>query len=233
MAASIPGLAGHKGLRGDVLLELKRAQPLTVKDLADTFGVSANAVRRHLKELEAEGLVSYRREQRGTGAPTFVYRLTASGDALFPTMYGEALTDVLAYVARQSGRDAVRALFAARFREHAERLRRELAQGTLEERVAAVVDVLSQQGFMARWTVEDDALRLAEHNCAVRQVAEQFPEICAAEADFLREVLQSDLTRQTYIPDGCNACQYTIALNGADGTDGNRGSPDAPAREEL
>ena len=30
-----PGLAPHKGLRGQVLLELKRHQPLTVKELAD------------------------------------------------------------------------------------------------------------------------------------------------------------------------------------------------------
>ena len=77
MGTSFPGLAGHKGLRGDILLELKRLQPLTAKQLAVAFGVSANAVRRHLKELEAEGLVVYGREQRGTGAPTFTYRLSA------------------------------------------------------------------------------------------------------------------------------------------------------------
>ena len=35
-----PGLAAHKGLRGEVLLELKRAQPLTAKQLAGKLGVS-------------------------------------------------------------------------------------------------------------------------------------------------------------------------------------------------
>ncbi|MDH3368364.1 MAG: helix-turn-helix domain-containing protein, partial [Gemmatimonadota bacterium] len=163
----MPGLAGHRGLRGDILLELKRAQPSTAKELADVFGVSANAVRRHLKELEVEGLIEYRREQRGTGAPTNTYRLGANGEALFPTQYGQALTDVLAYVAQHSGRDAVRAMFAQRFRTHAERLQVELADATLEDRVAAVVRVLSEQGFMAAWSVEDDQLRLAEHHCAV------------------------------------------------------------------
>ena len=98
------------------------------------------------------------------------------------------------------------------FRAHAERLRAELAHASLEEKVAAVVELLSGQGFMAAWTVEANHLQLAEHNCAVRAAAEQFPEICAAEADFLREVLQSDLERNSYIPDGCNACQYTIAM---------------------
>jgi DeoR family suf operon transcriptional repressor len=214
MGTSFPGLAGHKGLRGDILLELKRRQPLTAKQLADSFGVSANAVRRHLKELEAEGLIAYGREQRGTGAPTHTYRLSQDGEALFPTHYGQALTDVLAYVARHSGRDAVRAMFAQRFRAHADRLRAELAESTLEEKVEAVVKLLSEQGFMAAWKVEKDMVMLAEHNCAVRAVAEQFPEICAAEADFLREVLQHDLQRDSYIPDGCNACQYSITLGG-------------------
>jgi len=225
----MPGLAGHRGLRGDILLELKRSQPSTAKELADVFGVSANAVRRHLKELEVEGLIAYRREQRGTGAPTNTYRLNANGEALFPTQYGQALTDVLAYVAQHNGRDAVRAMFAQRFRTHAERLRAELADATLEDKVAAVVRVLSEQGFMAAWSVEDDQLRLAEHHCAVRAAAEQFPEICAAEAEFLREVLQIDLQRDSYIPDGCNACEYTIAKP-AQASKANGGS--APTNEE-
>ena len=45
MTAISPGLAGHKGLRGDVLVELKRAQPLTAAELAKRFGVTANAIR--------------------------------------------------------------------------------------------------------------------------------------------------------------------------------------------
>jgi DeoR family suf operon transcriptional repressor len=217
MGTSFPGLAGHRGLRADILLELKRQQPLTAKQLADGFGVSANAVRRHLKELEAEGLITYGREQRGTGAPTHTYRLSTDGEALFPNHYGEALTDVLAYVARHNGREAVRDMFAQRFRAHTERLRAELADASLEERVAAVVKLLSEQGFMAAWRVDEDTVTLAEHHCAVRAVAEQFPEICAAEADFLREVLQSDLQRDSYIPDGCNACQYSITLGDGNG----------------
>lgn len=212
MTAITPGLAGHKGLRGEILVELKRAQPLTASELADLFRVSANAIRRHLKELEAEGLVAYERQQRGTGAPTHSYRLSPSGEVLFPTRYGEALTDVLAFVAQHNGREAVREMFAQRFRAQAERLRVELAEASLEEKVAAVVDLLSRQGFMAAWSVAEDTLKLAEHNCAMRAAAEQFPEICAAEVDFLKAVLDTDVKRDAYIPDGCNACEYSITL---------------------
>lgn len=224
MLLTTPALAGHKGLRGEILVELKRKQPLTTKELADRFGVSANAIRRHLKELEAKGLLTYSREQRGTGAPTYAFRLSENAEQLFPTQYGEALTDVLAYVAQTNGRDAVREMFNERFRGHADRLQAELANATIEEKVDAVVNFLNQQGFMAAWTVEGDQLRLAEHNCAMRDVAEQFPEICQAEVQFFRDVLQSDIQRYSYIPDGCNACEYLITVDVA--SDTNKQSED-------
>src|SRR5512134_222764 len=96
----------HKGLRGDILVALKRSQPLTARELAARLGVSPNAIRHHLKELEAEHLVAYGREQRGVGAPTFAFRLSEVGEALFPKRYEQALTDMLARVAETQGRSA-------------------------------------------------------------------------------------------------------------------------------
>src|SRR5260370_19324799 len=92
MGTPLPQLSAHKGLRGQILLELKRAQPLTATELAEKLGVSPNAVRHHLKELEAAQLVVYGREQRDVGAPTFAYRLRADGEGLFPRPYQQPLT---------------------------------------------------------------------------------------------------------------------------------------------
>src|SRR5438128_1819061 len=103
MTLAFPHLAAHKGPRGDILLELKRSQPLTAKELAQKLGVSPNAIRHHLKELEAEGLIAYGREQRGVGAPTFAFRLSAAGEELFPRRYEEALTEVLQRVSEKGG----------------------------------------------------------------------------------------------------------------------------------
>jgi DeoR family suf operon transcriptional repressor len=212
MEPMTPGLAGQRGLRGEILVELKKSQPIAAKELAGKFSVSANAIRRHLKELQAEGLVVYSRVNKGSGAPTFVFELSNDGEALFPTQYGEVLADVLAQLARSGGREVVKQMFAERFREHAERIRSELSEATLEEKVKAVAGLLSDQGFMAAWSTEDDSLKLAEHHCAVRAVAEAFPEICAAEAEFLSDVLQTEVVRDSHIPEGCNSCQYSIRL---------------------
>jgi DeoR family suf operon transcriptional repressor len=215
MTATLPGLAPHKGLRGRILVELKRDQPLTAAALAERFGVSANAVRRHLKELEGDGLVGHEREQRGQGAPAHLYRLTAEGEAVFPKQYEQALTDVLAFVAETNGREEVRRIFAERFRAIGERLHGELAGASLEQRAQAVVELLSSQGFMAEWSLDGDRLTIAEHNCAVRAVAQRFPEICQAEAEFLEAVLQTDVERKAYIPRGCNACEYSMSVTAA------------------
>src|SRR2546425_8653338 len=117
MGAIHPQLAAHKGLRADILLELKRAQPLTAKELAHRLSVSPNAIRHHLKELEAELLIAYGREQRGLGAPTFAYRLSAEGEGLFPRAYEETLTQVLERVAAKGGRQAAVELLEDHYRE--------------------------------------------------------------------------------------------------------------------
>jgi DeoR family suf operon transcriptional repressor len=213
MSALPHSVSAHKGLRGQILLELKRDQPLTARELAGRFSVSPNAIRRHLKELELEDLVVHDREHRSQGAPAYVYRLSDRGSGLFPRQYEKALTDVLTYVAETSGREQVQRIFAERFKAHAGRLEEQLADASVEERVKAVVELLSRQGFMAEWSVDGDRITIAEHNCAVQAAAEQFPEICQAEAEFLRAVLQTDLKRRAHIRHGCNACEYSMPMS--------------------
>ena len=201
-----------KGLRGRILNDLKMHQPLAANELAARYGVSANAVRRHLKELEAEQLVQYGREQRGKGAPTFAYRLTSSAEALFPKRYAEELTEVLTYLEQRGGRGEVRQFFDERFQTQAHGLLARLEGSTVEQRAEAVVDLLKELGFMAEWTSSAvGGLRIAEHNCAMQAVAERYPELCDAEADFLREILQADVRRDAHIPHGCNACEYAVS----------------------
>src|SRR5882762_8884790 len=130
MSLPLPHLTAHRGPRRDILLELKCAQPLTAKQLAGKLGVSANAIRHHLKELEAEGLIVYGREQRGVGAPTFAYRLSAAGEELFPRRYEETLTELLQRVSDKAGRHAVVEMFEEHYAALARQLDGALAGAT-------------------------------------------------------------------------------------------------------
>lgn len=215
MTTAHGSLSGHKGLRSQVLLEIKKSQPITTKDLGARFGVSANAVRRHLKELEAEGLVRFVRQQQDVGAPAFAYALTEQGEALFPNGYRDALTEFLGQVAQRDGRGAVVAMFEDRYAALTRRLRAELDVAPKEERLTVVARVLTEAGYMAEWSEADGTFRLAEHNCAMRAVVDRFPEICAAEERFLKDVLNAEVERQAHIVRGCNSCEYAISFGAA------------------
>lgn len=200
----------YKGPRGAILIALKRSASLTAKDLGDQLGLSSNAIRHHLKELEAEGVIGYRREQRGLGAPTFAWHLSPAGESLFPQRYRELLTEVLDRVAAQAGRQAVVAALETRFTDLALKLRAELREATPAQRMEAVMRALIEGGYMAEWHDSEAGLRLTEHNCAIRALAERFPEICDAEARFLGEVLAAAVERESHMLDGCSACEYRV-----------------------
>ncbi|HXV87038.1 MAG TPA: HTH domain-containing protein [Gemmatimonadales bacterium] len=205
-------IGAHKGLRGKILVELKRSQPLTARELAARHSVTATAIRRHLKELQVDQLVEYQRERRGLGAPVFAYRLTAAGEALFPKRYEETLREALEFVERSGGRDAVRRFFAEHFASTAAHLKGTLGQATPEERADAVASLLSSQGFMAEWSPEPGGLRMAEHNCAMHAVAARFPEVCHEELRFLEQVLGARVSRERHIVSGCNSCEYAVTF---------------------
>jgi DeoR family suf operon transcriptional repressor len=216
MASALPLIdpdlpLGQRGQRGAVLLQLKRGRELTAKDLASRLGLSLNAVRH-------QGLVSHQRLHRGVGAPVFVYRLSAGGEALFPRRYGQALTAMLDHVVEHEGRGAAVALLESYFGTLARRLRGDLAAADPEERLQAVAKALSEEGYMAEGTAEAGSGVLVEHNCALPAVAERCPEICAAEARFLAEVLGGRVNRREHIMSGCPACEYHVRFGAEDET---------------
>ena len=214
MNYTAPRLAGQKGLRGEIILQVKRAQPLTAKELGDVFGVSANAVRRHLKELEAEGLIVYGREQRGTGAPTYAYRLSAGGEALFPKQYEQTLTRLIGHVIDRGGKDAAIAVVEEQYADLRRRLRGTEDGSTPFDRLKTVAGVMEEAGFMAESSEEDGEVRLSVHNCVLHAVANCLPEVCDTELQFLKEVLGARVERKKHIMNGCNACEYAIDFRG-------------------
>lgn len=207
--ATLP--SGLKGPRADVVMVLKRAGNRTARELGEELGLSLNAVRHHLKGLEAAGLVDYDRQHKGVGAPCFRYRLTPAGEALFPRRYEDAVSRLLDHVVEREGRAAAVEVLQARYRELAQTLRTSLASATPQERLHGVARALANDGYMPEVRESPPGLpMLVEHNCPMQQVAERFPELCEAEARFLAEVLEAEVVREAHIASGCGSCEYTV-----------------------
>lgn len=204
-------VAGFRGLQRRILTALKRAQPLTVKELATDFRITPNALRRHLKALEAAGVVRYTTEVRGVGGPTFSYALSEAGEALFPRAYAGALGDALDLVRAEQGIEGVVRVFHRQWTALADAARPRMTGRTLGERTAVLAELRTSQGYMAESDAcAPDEATLREYNCAIRDIAARFPEVCAAEERFFAELLGASVERESHILEGCNACEYRV-----------------------
>ena len=204
-------LSGYRGIRSEILLALKKAQPLSAHQLAAQFDISANALRRHLELLEQDGVVRHASHARGVGAPVFEYSLTSEGESLFPSAYVAALIEALEAVKQHAGSKGVVEMFRKRWEALATEARPELEKLPMGERTQLLAALLSAQGYMAEAVVLSDTnATITEHNCAIRAVAERYPEICDAEADFLEMMTGGVVQRHQHILKGCNACEYQV-----------------------
>ncbi|MBU6367296.1 MAG: helix-turn-helix domain-containing protein [Gemmatimonadetes bacterium] len=213
MSDELGGLGGFRGVRADLLVALRKAQPLTAQALGERFGLTANALRRHLKALEEDGLVRYARDVRGVGAPTFLYSLTPAGEALFPQRSTAVLARALAVLRRERGSDAVAGVLGAEWDRLAEEAAPLLATLPPGERLALVAELLTAEGYMAE--VEpappgEPGPLLRIHNCAMRGIAESFPEACEVEAAGVARLVGAPVVRVAHRRDGCGRCAYGV-----------------------
>ncbi len=208
---------GHRGPRGLILLHLKSEGGATAGGLAEKLDCSLNAVRHHLKELEAEGVVTYGRTPKGVGAPAHTYRLTEAGHRLFPERYARTVLDLMEYLVEQEGRDAAVSLLERQYDSLADRL--EAATRGLEgqRRGEAIAQLLTREGYLATW--DEGAGLLTEHHCPHQVLAERFPEICAAEERTLARVLGMAVERRSRIAGGCGTCSYRADGSSPDDAD--------------
>lgn len=86
--------SNFRGTKGRIL-PLLRGPGKTVGELADTLGLTGNAVRAHLAALERDGLLETREVRRGPAKPSLLYSLTPAGESLFPKAHGLLLGAML------------------------------------------------------------------------------------------------------------------------------------------
>jgi len=202
---------GQKGPRGGILCELKGAPRQTARELGDRLGLSLNAIRHHLKELEVAGLIEYEREYRGVGAPVFAYRLSTHGEALFPNRLEGLLGQLLDHVVEREGRAAASAVLERYFVELGRRFQESVAGLSAGERRVMVTRLLAEEGFMPEWRVAPDGADIVLlHNCPLRCIADRLPEVCAAETRFLSMVFGVPMERHEHREGAAGACEYRL-----------------------
>jgi predicted ArsR family transcriptional regulator len=202
----------HGATRREILEVLRRSAGMTADQLAETLGVTAMAIRKHLAALQAEGLLHDRLERRPIGRPVYIYALSPTARKLFPQQYQELTTDLIDDLRAMDGEDKVTRLFQRRAERLYDQLAPEVTGRALPERLAILAESLDSQGYLAEWEATPDGdYLLKEHNCAIYGVAQCAPEVCACELDLFRRLLVgADIEREQHVIDGDHLCCYRL-----------------------
>jgi len=190
---------------------LKRGQA-TAQQLAGALEISPQATRRHLKELDSDGLVQYRTVQTGTGRPQHVYYLSREGRDRFPDRHGEFAVSFLDALAETAGTEQVAAVLQKQWERKAAEYRKRIGEGSMRDRVERLVTLRREEGYMAEWhPVEAGGFLLAEFNCAIADVAESYPMVCGHELEMFGAILPDcEVERTQWLNNGEHRCGYLI-----------------------
>src|SRR5213079_1747761 len=105
--------------RMEVLELIRRKGRASAESIASDLGVTPNAIRQHLTNLERDGFVVSHPERRARGRPSLLFTLTERADSVFPKRYGQLATMVLQEVQELSGPQALDEVFARVAARHA------------------------------------------------------------------------------------------------------------------
>ena len=212
--------------KGKIVTELRRRHSASAVDLAESFGISTNAVRQQLLTLERDGYVAERSVRRGPTKPTLEYSLAPAAEALFPQRYDKMLNAVLTEVRESFGASALETVLGKLGDRAAAKYRSKLTAPDVRGRTYELAALLRASGVEAD-VVETPSggIELREHHCPYGQTVGEHPEVCAIIHTVLHDTVSSQTRQIESIATGGDACRFEIAA----GTSGSVAKTAVPA----
>jgi len=209
------------GTRRRVLELVAERGPVSAAELARTLGLTAAAVRRHLGCLEQDGTIAVHDAgpagHARRGRPARRYVVSTSGQAELGGGYTELATQAMRYLRRTAGDDAVAEFAAERNAAVVQRYAGRLTATDPHERAEQLAALLSADGYAASVRPVDGpqvpTVQLCQGHCPMQHAAEEFSELCEAEARGFSELLGTHVQRLATLAGGAHACVTNIPLS--------------------
>jgi predicted ArsR family transcriptional regulator len=216
-----PEAAAEGSTRGRIARLILENGPVTAAGLSARLGLTPAAVRRHLDNLLADGMIETRIARsygsRSRGRPARLFAITDAGRSAFEHAYDDLATSALRFIAETAGPEAV-AVFARRQVSELERRYRPVVEAAQDgQRVQALAEALSSDGYAASASGAPAAgggEQLCQHHCPVAHVAEQYPELCEAETEAFGRLLGTPVQRLATIAHGDGICTTHVTSPG-------------------
>ncbi len=168
-------------------LLLKKGES-SARDLAFSVGVSVQAMRRHLRSLEVEGFVESTLISLGPGRPSNLWQLTIKGRNFFNDGTERFALDLMGLIEANLAPEKVEGLLNQQALEKASSYRHKIGEGDISERLAKLVELRNQEGYLADYQVAENGMSwfLNEFTCSISGIAEKYHSVCDQELQLIR-----------------------------------------------
>ncbi|MGP9537109.1 helix-turn-helix transcriptional regulator [Brachybacterium sp. AOP43-C2-M15] len=234
---SEPGVA--QTTRDRLVEAISTHGPITARQLAERFGLTSAAVRRHLAALEAEDVIAEHEvpvAHRGRGRPSKSFVLSHSAHEGLPGGYDELAVMAVDELARLGGDEAITALAERRIADWESRLAQHVAEReeggesvTVARRLELLAEMLTERGYATTVRPLHVPLpaagahsgsnprtlvtaQLCHGHCPVLDVAADHPELCEAETRVISRIIGAPVQRLATLAQGAHACTTHIPL---------------------
>jgi predicted ArsR family transcriptional regulator len=196
------------------LFLIKTRGPQTAQQLAALLGLTSMGARKQLESWQQKGMVGYEDVADKPGRPSRRWLLTEAGHARFPDRHADLTLQLIDQVRTLFGDAGLNQLIDSREAASERQYRQHLTgAGTLPERVTALVQARSSEGYMAEVETRDDgSLLLIENHCPICAAAKQCQQFCRSELEVFQRVLGPDCSvgRVEHMLAGARRCVYVI-----------------------
>jgi predicted ArsR family transcriptional regulator len=199
-----------RSTRMEVLELLRRKGRSSAETIANDLGVTPNAVRQHLTNLEREGLVVSQPERSGRGRPSLLFALTERADSVFPKRYGQLASMVLQEVQEMGGPDALDEVFARIAGRHAAAIEKDISGMAFDEKMQKVVSWIGRAGTLVEQTEDPEGIRVTIHNCPFRNTALKFPQVCTITPQLISRLTGAAISQSASIHRRDPYCSFVV-----------------------
>jgi len=199
-----------RSTRMEVLELLRRKGRSSAETIANDLGVTPNAVRQHLTNLERDGFVVSQPERSGRGRPALLFALTERADSVFPKRYGQLATMVLQEVQEMGGPDALDEVFARVAARHASAIEPNLDGLDFDEKMNRVVAWIGRAGTLVEQTESPEGVKVTIHNCPFRNTALKFPQVCTITPQLISRLTGAAVSQSDSIHRHDPYCSFVV-----------------------
>lgn len=199
--------------RRAILNLLKQEGAMDSQALASRLKISAMAVRQHLYAMQEENLITYTEESRAMGRPAKLWQLTREADRFFPDGYAELTLGLINSVVEAFGEEGLERLLDVKTRHQIGVYQSTIEGQNLTEKLEALAEVRTEEGYMAEvQSLDDGSFLLVENHCPICAAATACTGLCARELEVFQTVLGEDVKveRTEHIVAGARRCAYRV-----------------------